>query len=139
MSKNWGKLLAGVGIGVGLGILFAPEKGKDTRDKLKKNLNEMYEKIKDIDIEEVKEKIENQIDDIKEELADLDKEKVLKIAKQKGKAIVKKTEELYKLALKKGTPVLEKAADEIRLTAIDVLNSITAKLEKQGDKKALKD
>ena len=55
----------------------------------------------------------------------------MKNAKEKGKAIVKKSEELYKLAVKKGTPVLEKAADDIRLTAIDVLNSITEKLEKK--------
>ena len=61
----------------------------------------------------------------------MDKEKVLKIAKDKGKLIVKKSEELYKYAVKKGTPILEKAADEVRLTAIDVLNSITAKLEKK--------
>ena len=132
MSKNLGKLLAGVGIGVGIGLLFAPEKGKDTREKLKKKLNDMCVKLKNVDVEEVKESIENQINDIKKELEDLDKEKALKIAKQKGKAIVKKSEELYKLALEKGTPVLERAADEIRLTAIDVLNSITKKLEKKN-------
>ena len=132
MSKNLGKVLAGIGIGVGLGILFAPEKGKDTRIKLKNKLNEMCEKLKNIDMDEIKENIETQICDIKKELEDLDKEKALKIAKQKGKAIVKKSEELYKLAVKKGTPVLERAADEIRLTAIDVLNSITEKLEKKN-------
>lgn len=132
MSKNLGKLLAGVGIGVGLGLLFAPEKGKETRAKLKKKLNEMYENLKNVDMDEVRENIEKQINDIKLELEDLDKEKALKIAKQKGKEIVKKSEELYKLAVKKGTPVLERAADEIRLTAIDVLNSITEKLEKKN-------
>ena len=77
---------------------------------------------------------------LKKELKDLtvttiDKSgKALKIAKQKGKAIVKKSEELYKLAIEKGTPVLENAADEIRKTSIDVLKSITKKLE-QKDKK----
>ena len=132
MSKNLGKLIAGVGIGLGLGLLFAPEKGKDTRVKLKKKLNEMCEALKNVDVEEVKENIEKQINEIRCELEDLDKEKALKIAKQKGKAIVKKSEELYKLAVKKGTPILERAADEIRLTAIDVLNSITEKLEKKN-------
>lgn len=135
MSKNLGKLLAGVGIGVGLGLLFAPEKGKDTREKLKMKLNEMCEKLKTVDVEEVKENIEKQIQDIKAELEELDKEKALKIARQKGKAIVKKSEELYKLALEKGTPILEQAADEIRVTAIDVLKNITEKLENKKTEK----
>lgn len=135
MSKNGlGKLLAGVGIGVGIGMLFAPDKGEVTRKKLSKKLNEMCEAIKNIDADDVKKAIEKQINDIKEELADLDKEKALKIAKEKGKAIVKKCEELYDLAVEKGTPILEKAADDIRLTAIDVLNSVTTKLEKKSSK-----
>ena len=134
MSKHVGKLLAGIGIGVGLGLLFAPEKGKDTREKLKKKLNKMCEDLKNVDVEEVKENIMNQIEEIKVELEDLDKEKALKIAKQKGKAIVKKSEELYKLAVEKGTPVLENAADEIRKTSVEVLKSITKKLEKKDTK-----
>lgn len=129
MSKNFGKLLAGIGIGVGLGLLFAPETGKTTREKLKNKLNKMCEDLKNVDVKEVKENIMNQIEEIKLELEDLDKEKALKIAKQKGKAIVKKSEELYKLAVEKGTPVLESAADEIRKTSVEVLKSITKKLE----------
>ena len=134
MSKNFGKLLAGIGIGVGLGLLFAPETGKETREKLKKKLNKMCDDLKNVDIVEVKDNIMEQIEEIKQELEDLDKEKALKIAKQKGKAIVKKSEELYKLAVEKGTPVLENAADEIRKTSIDVLKSITKKLEKKDKK-----
>jgi len=132
MSKNLGKLLTSVGIGVGLGLLFAPEKGEVTRKKLKNKLNDMCESIKNIDADDVKHTIEKQIEEIKSELEDLDKEKVLKIAKEKGKAIVEKSEELYNLAVEKGTPILERAADEIRLSAIDVLNSLSKKLEKKS-------
>ena len=135
MSKHFGKLLAGMGLGVGLGLLFAPEKGEKTRKKLMAKLNEMYENAKNVDVDDVKDSIENQILEIKEELSDLDKEKALKIAKEKGKKIVKKSEELYKLAVEKGTPVLESAADEIRKTSIEVLNTITNKLEKKSTKK----
>jgi len=134
MSKRIGKLLTGVGIGVGLGLLFAPEKGEVTRKKLKNKLNNMFENLKNIDAEDIKNSIEKQIEDIKMELEDLDKEKVLKIAKEKGKAIVEKSEELYNLAVEKGTPILERAADEIRLSAIDVLKSVTKKLEKKENK-----
>ncbi len=129
MSKNLGKVIAGVGIGVGLGMLFAPEKGEVTRKKLKNKLDEMLESIKNIDAKDVKKSIEKQIKEIKKELEDLDKEKALKIAKEKGKAIVKKSEDLYKLAVAKGTPIMEKAADEVRTTAVEVLKSITEKLE----------
>ena len=131
MSKHFGKLLTGMGIGVGLGLLFAPENGEKTRKKLMAKLNELYENVKHIDVEDVKETIEKQIEDIKKELSDLDKEKALKIAKDKGKKIVKKSEELYNLAKEKGTPVLESAADEIRKNAVEVLKSITKKLEKK--------
>lgn len=134
MSKRIGKLLTGVGIGVGLGLLFAPEKGEVTRKKLKNKLNNMCESLKNIDAEDIKNSIEKQIEDIKMELEDLDKEKVLKIAKEKGKAIVEKSEELYNLAVEKGTPILERAADEIRLSAIDVLKTVTKKLDKKENK-----
>lgn len=133
MSKNVGKVLAGIGLGIGIGMLIAPDKGSETRKKLKNKLDDMCNSLKNIDADEIKKSIEKQIDDIKRELEDLDKEKVLKIAKEKGKAIVKKSEELYKLAVKKGTPILEKAADDIRQSALDVLNSITQKLEKKGN------
>jgi gas vesicle protein len=129
-KKGYGKLLAGVAIGAGLGVLFAPKKGSDTRRELKEKIDEMLEKAKNIDKQEVKNNIENKISEIKKELEDLDKEKVLKIAKQKAKDIEKKAEELVEYAIEKGTPILENAASSIREKAIVVTKEILNKLEK---------
>ena len=131
-KKGLGKLFAGVAIGSALGVLFAPKAGKDTRADLKKKLDEMLEKVKDIDAKEVKENIQNKIEEIKEELADLDK--ALEIAKKKAKQIQEKTEELVDYAIEKGTPVLEKAATNIRNKAIVVTKEVLDKLE-NGNKK----
>lgn len=133
-KKGLGKLFAGVAIGSALGVLFAPKTGKDTRADLKKKLDEMLDKVKDIDAKEVKESIESKIEEIKEELTDLDKEKVLEIAKTKAKQIQEKTEELVDYAIEKGTPVLEKAATNIRNNAIVVTKEVLDKLE-NGNKK----
>ena len=127
MSKKKGNmkaLLAGVGIGAGLGLLFAPKKGSELRKDLKNKLDELVGKVKEIDLDEVKDEFFAKVDNIKAELEDLDKEKVLKIAKQKGEELKKKTEELVKLAKEKGTPVLENVANEVREKAIVVVKDV---------------
>ena len=129
-----GKFLLGAAVGAGLGILFAPQKGSDTRKMLKEKMDELIKKAKNIDVEEVKDNIQLKISEIQDELQDLDKEKVLKIAQEKGEQIKDKCQELVQYAIDKGTPVLEKAANEVREKAIDVVKESLAKLEKQDKK-----
>ena len=130
-KSGLGKFLAGAAIGAGLGVLFAPKKGSETRRELKQKFDELVAKAKEIDIDEVKENIENKVEEIKAELEDLDKEKVLKIDKKKAKEIETKANELLNYAIEKGTPVLEKTASTVKEKTIEVTKQIIAKLEKE--------
>ena len=132
-KKGLGKFFTGIAIGTGLGVLFAPKKGTETRTQLKAKIDEMFTRLKDVDADDVKDTIETKIYEIKEGLTDLDKEKVLSIAKKKAKQIQDMAEELVDYAIEKGTPVLEKTANSIREKAIDVTKEVLDKLE--GDDK----
>lgn len=123
------KFLAGLGIGAGLGILFAPKSGEETRKELKNKLDEFVNAVKDIDVKEVKAEFLKKVEEIKADLDDLDKEKVMKIAEEKADALKKKVNELVELAKEKGTPVLEGVANDLRTKAINVTKDVLKKLE----------
>ena len=127
--KGTGKLILGAGIGAALALLFAPKKGEELREDLKVKLSELLNKAKEVDANEVKENLENKIEEIRQEIEDLDKEKIKKIAQKKAKDLKKKTEELVDYAKEKGTPVLEKAAKEVKVQAANVCKEVLAKLE----------
>ncbi len=67
-------LLAGLAAGAVLGVLFAPDKGTDTRDKINDSLADLGDAIKERTEEQV-----NQLNDLKE--------KVLAAVKNKGAKI----------------------------------------------------
>ncbi len=133
-KKGCGKFLFGAALGAGLGLLFAPKKGSDTRADLKVQFDKLMNQIRDIDTEEVKAEFDRRVNEIKADLTDLDKEKALDLAKEKALVLKEKVEDLVDLAVEKGTPVLRDAADELRVKAIAVTKEVLKKLEKEEKK-----
>ncbi len=130
-KKGLGKFLAGIAVGVGLGVLFAPKKGSETQKELKAKIEELVAKAKETDVDEVKEAIETKAFEIKLLVSDLDKEKTLKIAKKKAKQAQGLAEELVNYAVEQGTPVLQKMADGVREKAIEATEEVLKKLEEE--------
>lgn len=128
MSKK-GKFLLGAGVGLGLGLLFAPKSGDETRKELKAKIADLYEKIKHIDAEDVKDSITEKLTELQTELKSLDKEKVKQIAIEKAGNIKKKAEDLVKIAVDKGTPAVQKAAKEVKDATVVALKKLTEKIE----------
>lgn len=133
-KKSIWPFVAGVGLGVGAGMLFAPKKGEELRKDVKNKIDELINKAKEIDVDEVKDEFMKKIDEVKAELEDLDKEKALAIAKKKGNELKEKAEDLVEYAREKGTPVLEKAAKEVRQKAIMVTREVLKRLEDEEEK-----
>lgn len=130
-KSGLGKFVLGAAVGAAVGVLLAPKKGSETRKDLKNKLDDLVNKAKELNMEDVKFAIEMKVTEIKNELEDLDKEKVLKIAKKQASNLKDKADELVNYAIEKGTPVLEKAADAIREKTIVVTKEILNKLEKE--------
>lgn len=133
-GKGFGKFILGAGIGAGLALLFAPQEGSKTRKELKQKLDELIQKAKNIDPEDVKADILQRVEELRMEISDLDKEKALEIAKNQAKKIQKKAEELYEYAKVKSTPVVQKAVKDVKDLALKAAKEVVNKLEESNEK-----
>ena len=130
-KRGLGKFFAGLAVGAGLGVLFAPKKGSETREDLKRMFDDLVNKVKNIEMDEVRETALNKIEELKAGIAELDKETVLSEAKKQAKKLQDATEELVDYAIEKGTPVIEKSANAIKKKVIEVSKNVINKLEKE--------
>lgn len=136
MSKRGlGKFVVGAGIGAALGLLFAPKKGEETRAQLKQMFEDLMNKVKSIDAEDVKVTVEEKIEELKEGLDSLNKEKVLAEAKKQAKKLQDQAEELVEYAIDKGTPVIEKSANAIKNKVTEVSQEVIDKLSNGKSKR----
>ena len=67
-KKGLGKFVAGAAVGAGLGILFAPKKGTEIRKELKEKIDDLLDKIKSLDKEDIQKEFEQKINEIKKNL-----------------------------------------------------------------------
>ena len=130
-KKGFGKFALGAGLGAGLALLFAPKKGSDLRNDIKKKINNFMKDVDKMTVEEIKKEFTNKVDEIKKGIEELDKEKVLKIAKQTGEELKEKVNELVQMAKDKGTPVLEGIANDLKEKVTSVAQEVIDKLNEK--------
>ena len=130
-KKGLGKVLAGAAVGVGIGMLLAPKSGEETRKDLKKGAKNLANKVKDIDLNEVKDDLVDQFEKLKKDLSIIEKnkEKAKKIAKKKINELNDKAQDLMEMAKEKSAPVVEKTAKDLKKKLADLLADMHDKLE----------
>ncbi len=131
MSKK-GKVasfLGGALLGVGLGCLFAPKSGSETRKELGNQISLLWDKVRKLDADEIRQNLETKLKEIETGIKELDKEKIIDIAKEKSESLRKKAEELIESAKKAGKPILEDAAKSVKKSLANATREVLKKLE----------
>ncbi|MBR2833958.1 MAG: YtxH domain-containing protein [Bacilli bacterium] len=136
MSKKGGlgKFALGAGIGAALGLLFAPKKGEDFRADLKVKFDDLVSKVRSMDVDEVRMNVEDKIEELRLGLENLDKETVLAEAKKQATKLKKQANDLLEYAIEKGTPVIEKSANNVKNKVIEVSQSVIDRLSEETPK-----
>ena len=130
MSRGgFGKFLLGLGLGVGIGMLVSPNTGEENRKIVKEKAAEAFEKVKNIDLNEVKDNLVKSYENLKKELKDMDAEKAKKIAAKKIGELTDKANELIAAAKEKADPVIEEETKKIKKNLSNLLSTWSEKLE----------
>ena len=134
MKKENVKIMAAltgrIVLGGTLGVLFAPRKGSETREKIKLTFVNLKNKVSKIDEEDIKYYIEKKLNEIDDDIEVLEGTLEFKKAKKQAKKVIKKINKLIDYTTKKGYDEFEDLITDLKEKASEISEEILTNLEK---------
>ena len=118
--KVMAALTGGIVLGGTLGVLFAPRKGSETREKIKLTFVNLKNKVSKIEEEDVRYYIEKKLNEIDDDIEVLEGTLEFKKAKRQAKKVIKKINKLIDYTTKKGYEEFEDLITDLKEKASDI-------------------
>lgn len=128
--KIMAALTGGIVLGGTLGVLFAPRKGSETREKIKQTFVNLKNKVSKIEEEDIKYYIEKKLNEIDDDIEVLEGTLEFKKAKKQAKKVIKKINKLIDYTTKKGYDEFEDLITDLKEKASEISEEILTNLEK---------
>jgi gas vesicle protein len=128
--KIMAALTGGIVLGGTLGVLFAPRKGSETREKIKLTFVNLKNKVSKIEEEDIKYYIEKKLNEIDDDIEVLEGTLEFKKAKKQAKKVIKKINKLIDYTTKKGYDEFEDLITDLKEKASEISEEILTNLEK---------
>ncbi len=128
--KVMAALTGGIVLGGTLGVLFAPRKGSETREKIKLTFVNLKNKVSKIEEEDVRYYIEKKLNEIDDDIEVLEGTLEFKKAKRQAKKVIKKINKLIDYTTKKGYEEFEDLITDLKEKASEISEEILTNLEK---------
>ena len=128
--KIMAALTGGIVLGGTLGVLFAPRKGSETREKIKLTFVNLKNKVSKIEEEDIQYYIEKKLNEIDDDIEVLEGTLEFKKAKKQAKKVIKKINKLIDYTTKKGYDEFEDLITDLKEKASEISEEILTNLEK---------